>query len=521
MSSTLTEPAPVQLLATPAQAVLPPPPAATARPRPASHSATSAERTVSRETGVDLDDRHLSKGERWSVMAREVACHIATYVAGWADASSGPLIPYIQTHYGISYTIFIGQTIGYLTSALLNHVLVTRFGLGKVITVGAALQCIAYSLLIPAFPFPVMPVLYVFAGLGVSLQMANANVYIAGLPKAEQKLSYAHGTYGIGAAVCPLAATAFVSANILFARFYAVSFGLAVVSLTFMLYAFKFSYILDTSPPSTTGAAVVEVTRRASNESNPSTELENLDTSRRASVASAAEDKLATSMQLGGLEGAPAVATLDTVSGVGKKESKLAQSWKEGAYYQAIVRRATLVMSLFIFQYVGSEVAMGGWIVSFLQDKRNGGPDAGYVASGYWFGLVVGRLGLIPVTRLIGERWSVMIYTGAAAALEFVIWFRHDFIGNAVTVALIGCMMGPSYPIAVSVLTKLLPRHLHSPAIAFIAACGSVGGAVFPFITGSLAQRFSPSVLQPVMVILLVGQVAMWACLPKVERKVE
>lgn len=33
------------------------------------------------------------------------AGHSTLVIAGWSDASSGPLIPYIQQFYGISYTI--------------------------------------------------------------------------------------------------------------------------------------------------------------------------------------------------------------------------------------------------------------------------------------------------------------------------------------------------------------------------------------------------------------------------------
>lgn len=59
----------------------------------------------------------------------------------------------------------------------------------------------------------------------------------------------ARHSYGLGAAVVPLAATAFASAGILFARFYSISCGLACVNTALLLYGFKFSYVVDVSEP--------------------------------------------------------------------------------------------------------------------------------------------------------------------------------------------------------------------------------------------------------------------------------
>lgn len=56
-------------------------------------------------------------------------------------------------------------------------------------------------------------------------------------------------SYGLGAAVVPLAATAFASSGILFARFYAISAGLAFINILLLLYGFKFSYVVDVSEP--------------------------------------------------------------------------------------------------------------------------------------------------------------------------------------------------------------------------------------------------------------------------------
>jgi fucose permease len=52
--------------------------------------------------------------------------------------------------------------------------------------------------------------------------------------------------------------------------------------------------------------------------------------------------------------------------------------------------------ALFIFAYQGSEVAISGWVISFLVQFRHGDPSkVGYVTSGFWAGITLGRFGMM------------------------------------------------------------------------------------------------------------------------------
>lgn len=88
--------------------------------------------------------------------------------------------------------LFVGQMVGFLFAGVACNYLATRLGLGKLIAAGALIQTIAYAFLVPAFPFPAMPVIYAFGGIGLALQDAQANVFVATLPNAETKLGYLH-----------------------------------------------------------------------------------------------------------------------------------------------------------------------------------------------------------------------------------------------------------------------------------------------------------------------------------------
>jgi fucose permease len=72
--------------------------------------------------------------------------------------------------------------------------------------------------------------------------------------------------------------------------------------------------------------------------------------------------------------------------------------------------RTTWIVTAFLFLYVGVEVALGGWIVTFMIRVRHGSPFAsGITATGFWLGLTVGRVVLGFVTPRIGERLALMV----------------------------------------------------------------------------------------------------------------
>ncbi len=77
------------------------------------------------------------------------------------------------------------------------------------------------------------------------------------------------------------------------------------------------------------------------------------------------------------------------------------------------------LIALFILIYVGTEVTLGGWIVTYIIDLRGGGSSSGYISSGFFggmshtaimlrrlllivmTGLMVGRIALLGVNKLV------------------------------------------------------------------------------------------------------------------------
>lgn len=48
--------------------------------------------------------------------------------------------------------------------------------------------------------------------------------------------------------------------------------------------------------------------------------------------------------------------------------------------------RVVHLLAFFILIYVGVEVTIGGWIVTYIIEVRGGGPSAGYISSGFFGG---------------------------------------------------------------------------------------------------------------------------------------
>lgn len=85
------------------------------------------------ETEQHLSYAATDSAQDTSNVVKELACYATLLVAGWSDASAGPLIPHIQRYYGLSYTavsmLFVGQAVGFLLAGAANVDLSNRFGL--------------------------------------------------------------------------------------------------------------------------------------------------------------------------------------------------------------------------------------------------------------------------------------------------------------------------------------------------------------------------------------------------------
>jgi len=113
---------------------------------------------------------------------------------------------------------------------------------------------------------------------------------------------------------------------------------------------------------------------------------------------------------------------------------------------------------------------------------------------------MLGRVILLPVNKFLGERRALFLYGFLSLGLDFVIWFVPSLIGGAVTVSIIGILLGPLFPIAMNQCARFLPPSILTGAIGWVAGFGYAGAALIPFITGAIADGHGIKSMHPVYV---------------------
>lgn len=413
-------------------------------PNPNIHSNTNTKSEVVEGPGED-------KRKRIRGRVHYVTLCWFMFLADWNDGTTGPLIPRMQTVYDVNYTIlsliFVLACTGFLTGAFANILLTSKLGFGKLMVLGSLFQVIAYTLQAPALPFPVFVIAYMVNGVGLALQDAQANGYVACYKhNPESKMGLLHAVYGAGALCSPLVATQFAYLP-RWSFHYLVSLGLAVLNTIFLWAVFK---------------------------------LRTQD---------------------------------ECLAEIGESSGERGVS-QHSPLRQILSLKNVHLLASFILVYVGVEFTLGGWIVTYVIQLRGGGENAGYISSGFFAGLTVGRLALLWVNKLVGERRVLFLYALFAIGLEVVVWRVPSLIGGGVAVSLVGVLLGPMYPIVMNHSSRILPPWLLSGCIGWIAGFGQAGTAVFPFITGAMANSVGISSLQPMLVAMMGLMMVLWAIVP-------
>ncbi|TDZ40966.1 Bypass of stop codon protein 6 [Colletotrichum trifolii] len=381
---------------------------------------------------------------------------------GLNDGAPGALIPYMEKHYKIGYAIvsliFIGNALGFITGAVFLETLRAKLGRARLLLLSQTIVCLAYVPVVAQAPFPLIVVSFFMVGFSMSHNLAVSNVFCGSLRQATTALGFLHGSYGIGGTIGPLMATALVTAaGTRWSVYYFITLGTGIFNAVFATWSF-WHYERDL----------------------PSSQQQ------------------------------------QQFAADGDSRTQLL------TMFSALKIRLVLLGAAFIFAYQGAEVSISGWVISFLITDRNGNPDAvGYVTAGFWAGITLGRFFLSHAAHRVGEKRFVFGATVGAAVFQVLVWWVPNVVGPAVSVAIVGLLLGPVYPSAISVFIKRMTRDERVSGMGVITAFGSSGGAVAPFTTGLLAQATGPWVLHPIAIGLFAAMLVCWFCIPHSPKRTE
>ncbi|MBP2707438.1 MFS transporter [Microbispora sp. RL4-1S] len=198
------------------------------------------------------------------------------------------------------------------------------------------------------------------------------------------------------------------------------------------------------------------------------------------------------------------------------RESRAARAAREpgpGLLATASREPAVLLGAVFLAVYVGLEISVGNWGFSFLVDERGHGDLlAGYTVSGYWLGLALGRLVISPLAARLGLTDTGMTFaclTGITVC-GLLVWAVPAPAAATVTFALLGFCLGPIFPTTMAVAPRLTTARLVPTAIGLLNGVSVVGGAVFPWLAGAIAQGVGAWTLPPFAVALALLQLVLW-----------
>ncbi|MBF6614640.1 MAG: MFS transporter [Chloroflexi bacterium] len=203
------------------------------------------------------------------------------------------------------------------------------------------------------------------------------------------------------------------------------------------------------------------------------------------------------------------------------EEGEAAHSEEGGNVMAGALRlRALWLAALFLFFYVGIEVSLGSWSYSFLTEERHQTAlVSGWVVSGYWLGLTIGRVALARVAERLGSARLIELCIGGVIVGTFIVWLIPLSIAPAVGFWLVGFCLGPIFPTTIASMPRLMPARLVPSAIGFLASVGAMGAALFPWLAGNLAERFGLGSLLPYAAILSAGMLAVWLTLQAVRTR--
>ncbi|KAH7911241.1 MFS general substrate transporter [Hygrophoropsis aurantiaca] len=474
--------------------------------------------------GAFEEEKTLPEGQQFEHKTRRLAsAYFVYYVCGWGDGVTGTILPYFEADFHLTYTtsslLFAGSTVGFAIGTIflergvnflgrfflesqgrtylpavsfLRHIYSVNntsttsavSGIGFSPSKARFATMFFFSLVHPLFfiimgtarAYPELLAAYAIAAFAraflTGLHDCARNSYVASTPK--KPLGILLGCWSVGSFTAPLVCTTIISKGVPWAHFYLGSLVLSAINTLLIVYAFL--------PTPNEVAADHKAAVEAMQSALVTNRSENNTDSRSSSVTCLNP-------------ASPPNTLLLALS--------MVYQW---------------AFSMFAWVYNGSETTFQGFIVSYLLTIRSADPKTvGYVSSGFWGGMAIGRLlwgYFTPVLTYTQRKYIIQACTGIALVMHILIWFINSTLENALSSAVVGLVYGPMFPSSLGLANEVLPKEMRMVSMAITSAFASLGSALFPFFAGLLSNIYGVKIFSYVTVAQSATMFMLWLLFP-------
>ena len=160
--------------------------------------------------------------------------------------------------------------------------------------------------------------------------------------------------------------------------------------------------------------------------------------------------------------------------------------------------------SLVGFLYVGVEVSVSGWMMTFVHRLPiGGGLWAALITSCFWLALLCGRLLAPAVLLQVSESRLLLAAMMVACCSVLSILLNHSPVAILLSAVVAGLALAPIFPLCAS---RVLALTHESPQTKWLFSVAGMGGSVLPWLTGRLSTHtgsLRDGLLVPVFALLI------------------
>ncbi len=173
---------------------------------------------------------------------------------------------------------------------------------------------------------------------------------------------------------------------------------------------------------------------------------------------------------------------------------------------------------VFLFFYVGAEIAFSGWIYTYaLTLNLADATMAAYLTSAFWLTFTLGRLTSIPLaTRFKPQQLIAAALSGCLIILGVAVIIQPSSTFVWILAAALGFCMAPIWPSGFTLAGQSV--RLTSRVSGIILLGDSLGFMVLPWLVGQVLQGIGPQTMTTLVFISLLGNLAAFVAVMRLRR---